>query len=348
MNLQPSRRTTIAVVGFAAVAVVALALWYFAPTESESLAESPGTSEPVMEEIGESAIAESPEVPADSGNQVQPAKRIVHVPDTRKPQAPGSDLDPTNVTAAELGAFASQALERALEGDLAVAPNLAYLVNGCSHSVPLNASALEEFVAQFRQMTQRSEVAGDPVPPEGRVHNRLWPNPPGFEIRRFPTDQLNRLHLSEWMQGCLQVLGRFNEDTRKELEHLARNGNVIARYLYAMWRPRLTLASDALERLIEWQINALEFSYANLEEGQIAGVLAFSESYSSALFTGFDFGLSLAMKKAAWECGVDSDELREFLGSYGDEQITSLHAGVLRMTREEFERLVTSFAERCR
>jgi hypothetical protein len=54
------------------------------------------------------------------------------------------------------------------------------------------------------------------------------------------------------------------------------------------------------------------------------------------------------MQKAAWECGFDSDELREFLGSYGDEPITSLHAGVLRMTGEEFDRLVASLTERCR
>jgi hypothetical protein len=57
-------------------------------------------------------------------------------------------------------------------------------------------------------MAEQSEVAGDPVPRKGRVYHRLWPNPPGFEIRRFPTDQQNRLHLSEWMQGCLFSLLR--------------------------------------------------------------------------------------------------------------------------------------------
>jgi hypothetical protein len=65
-----------------------------------------------------------------------------------------------------------------------------------------------------------------------------------------------------------------------------------------------------------------------------------------ALFTGIDLGLSIAMAKAALECGYDSAQIRRDVERFGDENaLLRRWAGI---TSDELEVLVTALSERCR
>ena len=108
---------------------------------------------------------------------------------------------------------------------------------------------------------------------------------------------------ARWIRPSMAI---WTEATRKQLEELARDGHVIARYIYATWAPQWALGPESFGQFTEYQTNALEFSFANLKEGEIAGLLAFGLSYWGPHFTPFFPDLGTAFMKAALDCGLQS------------------------------------------
>jgi hypothetical protein len=279
---------------------------------------------------------------------MDPAKRIVHVPDTRSEPAGQVHDEIEEVTGGNVASIAALSAEKALNGDLRSARDLTNLMIVCSNLVPRDEEGLQREIQRFNEEAARIAERGNPLPDEGRPKSGREFGSGLVELKVFPTEAQNRRHLTEWYRGCREVSALLNEKTREELAALARNGHVVARYLYAMWRPQLGSDEDALERRMRWQMNAVEFSYANLEEGELAGLLAFSQSYSEAIFTGTDLGLSFSMAKAALECGFESEAISwrmEHLRSRPDSDLLWRIAGI---DPDEFDALVAEFSSRCR
>ena len=123
----------------------------------------------------------------------------------------------------------------------------------------------------------------------------------GMIVMIYPTEAQNRDYLSQWHEQCERARSLFNHDLRRRLEKLAQNGHVMARYLYASWKPSMTIDSGVFERTTRWHLNATDFSYANLEEGELAGMIAIGESYIYGGFTSHNLRLGLFTLRAASE-----------------------------------------------
>jgi hypothetical protein len=81
---------------------------------------------------------------------------------------------------------------------------------------------------------------------------------------------------------CVSLLSEKSGELGRKLEDLARAGNQMARFLYAMWAPNdeLSLLLGG-ELLLEFETKALAFTVSNLDEGSALGLLALGLSYSS-------------------------------------------------------------------
>ena len=103
----------------------------------------------------------------------------------------------------------------------------------------------------------------------------------------------------------------------------------MARYLYAVWepgrvvgmqwatkaelRPLENYQSGTFENSLNWQLNALDFSYQNLMEGKIAGLLAFAESYMGGKFTRSDSFLTMSLLEAVLMCDPSLNRVERLL-----------------------------------
>jgi hypothetical protein len=120
-----------------------------------------------------------------------------------------------------------------------------------------------------------------------------------------------------WRQHdqCQSVEGLFSNDLRGRIERLAEQGNPQARYLYAMWPPeRSVFSTRSTLELLDYHNRALEFTWANLDQGEWLGLMAMGQSYSSSgrsLFTASDHALGRVFLMAAELCGLENDWLNE-------------------------------------
>lgn len=157
---------------------------------------------------------------------------------------------------------------------------------------------------------------------ERRVANRMHAyvlvaeQNPGFPIR--DESEVRERHL-ETYKACQFWDALFDQKMRKELEQLANSGHAIARYMYAMWAPRISGQADAFFVQQEWSQKAMEFSLTNLTEGELAGFLVFVHAYGgSTSFTARDSDLSYAFLAAAVDCGLDLPQFTHQLESAFD------------------------------
>jgi hypothetical protein len=99
---------------------------------------------------------------------------------------------------------------------------------------------------------------------------------------------------------------------------------------------------------MEWQIDALEFSQANLEAGEIAGLLAFGFSYEQAIFTGGSQALSIAFLRAAQQCGADLIPYNDFIADVFENEDYIRHVTQQSgMRTEDMLALEADLAARC-
>jgi len=314
MRFHLSRRSILAVVGILAVLVLVIAAWFQSLPEFEQVlstgdvVDSPETPAPLplLEE-------ESPGSDMTPMEGLESSKRIVHVPDTRTESPDLDQLWIEDVTGTTVAEFAEQSITKALDGDLEVGLKFRHLQEICSPAyTPPDQIGLDTEVRKMTKFAEDKAAAGAPIPPEGKPYKTTFPVwGTGLSTRVFPNAEQSRSHLNQWQQGCRDLSLLLNDELRNELEKLAREGHVFARHLYALWKPDSGTDQQALDRRLRWQMNAIEFTYANLTEGQVAGVIAFGESYIYALFTDLDLEMGLSLLGAALKCGYESKMIQD-------------------------------------
>ena len=346
MSLNRNRRPIFMIVGaVGAVIFVALVLWNRPQPEIEPVNESPAHGAPSAETAVEPDVsAETPEEPAQDGGSQEGARRIVQVPDTR-PTATVKGTPSNPLTSPAVTEFAAEAIEASLSGDLQSSDDLLHLQQACTIWIPRNEAGMQRAVDDAMSYVARAEEAGDPVPPDGQMKMRYTVGNLALEQRIYPTEQQNREHLAEWSAGCRNVRKFFDRETRADLELLARDGHVMARYLYALWVPEVTANPRTLEEYVQWERNALEFSGANVEEGELAGLVAFAYSFHNPAFTGGNVALGAVLWRAAYECGYTPNGRTYVFEPFKEGDHELRHTD---LSAEELNVLVAQFAEKCR
>ena len=115
----------------------------------------------------------------------------------------------------------------------------------------------------------------------------------------FPTLEQNLTRQTTLFDECSRMRTVFTDELRKQLDQLAQDGDVMARYLYAVWPPVLTFSVESVESDWDWSRKAYTYSAENLAQGEPAGLLAFGQSYSHGLFTRTNGPLGEAVMRAA-------------------------------------------------
>lgn len=346
MKPNPSRRSIFLIIGaIGAVVLVVLLLWTAPQPEIESITESPAHGAPSAETAVEPDVsAETSGEVADDDETQNGARRIVQVPDTRT-ATPDEETPAKPLTSTAVAEFAAEAIEASLNGDMESADDLLNLQRACTTSIPRNEAGIQDVVEDVMRYVADAEEAGITVPHDGQLNMRYIVGNLAMERRVYPTEQQNREHLAEWSAGCRNVRKFFDRETREDLELLARDGHVMARYLYALWVPEVTADPSTLDEYIQWERKALEFSSANVEKGELAGLVAFANSFTSTAFTGRNIALGSVLWKAAFECGYTPNGRTYLFEPFkeGDHELryTDLSA-------EELNALVAQFAEICR
>lgn len=230
-----------------------------------------------VESLGEGTIDAQPQPKSV-------AKTLVKVPQG-KPKSRNSDLndDLAILLLENPEEYTRQNLEAALSGDLYAGVRLSDELRRCQ-GVPKTDHDIDlEIIDQIA----RTNLMRDSNP------DRDYPTDVSIRER-----QLNRYHL------CRQKTGIFTDQLREKLDRLAQEGNVVARYLYATWRPDNITDPNYVLTLQEWTLKANEYSFLNMEQGEVAGLMAFGAAYTHAqLFTGGDTVLGHSFILAAYICG---------------------------------------------
>jgi hypothetical protein len=257
----------------------------------------------IVEEPTEQELEPEQEAPAESRKGT--ARRIVHVTGEIASQALDTDIETVNSD--NIVERTSQNLEAALNGDMEAA-HFVYEARETCNQIPRNQNLIERIARTRTDMAVQMQGSGIPVPPEGTTGDR------GVDAF-FPTLEQNQQHWTKWYDACSRFEETFGAKMRRQLETLANNGNVIARYLYATWKPVSRLTVVSFEEMQEWQMKALDYSYANLQEGEALGLLAFGVSYRWALFTASSFDFGFALQKAAVDCGISHPAIMSFVNA---------------------------------
>ena len=172
---------------------------------------------------------------------------------------------------------------------------------------------LEKRIERTHTQVERDIKRGRELPARAdrRVPFRITANP-----------DINRSNLQDWFDACQRVRNTLTQDFREQLESQALAGNVMARYLYAVWPPGELDLGEAFVQQYRWEGLAREFSEANLESGEVAGLMAFGDSYRGGWFTSKNDDLAMAFTLAAFQCGFEPVSL----GKYLDARINRLMA----------------------
>jgi len=267
------------------------------------------------------------------------AKWIVHVPGSldSEHQTP-IDSNPENTTPENVDGMVRINLEAALDGNLEAGNYVQWALKSCEN-VPLNSDMLERMIQSYTDWAGQMKAEGTPIPPEGNYGGRN-----DFSAQ-FPTETQNREHLTKVSQACERINSIFTSDLRQELMGMAEKGHVLARYLYATWRPMPGLTPASWDLMQDWQLNALQFTYANLDEREAAGLLAFGQSYSRGLFTPSVLSLALALQKAALDCGIEASNVQSFVSEMLSDSSLRFRDG---STMHDVLVMADHLADRCR
>ena len=210
--------------------------------------------------------------------------------------------DVMSLKADQLPDFVRKKLDAALQGDLEAALMVHEARSKC-WTVPGSEKALEQRVANMNRRAKNVlKKEGAIESPTGSSPNQL-----------FETEAENRAHQLRWFLACQQMRQVYENDYRAKILDRAQEGDVVARYLYAIWPPPDGLPLHDFLNWQQWQSLAQQFSMKNLEEGEVAGVLAYAQANSSIdsfLPTrNINNRRSLAFYIAARDCGFQSTRI---------------------------------------
>jgi len=232
------------------------------------------------------------------------AKQIVFVPPGKYLNEPFLDIN--EVTPKTLNEFSSFNLDLAISGDLDAAYNVLLARNRCNNA-PRTPKGIELRVLQKLLFAQK-------LIEKNKLFDTDAPESPD---KVFPTERENLANQKRWHQACRKQVELFDESLRNRLDSLAQQGHVVARYLYAIWPPEYLNYANAFLLQQEWESKAREYSMLNLEAGEVAGLLAFGNSYlSTRLFTRYDIYMGYGLYKAAFECGFSGQGVQSVVNIY--------------------------------
>ncbi|KAA9130986.1 hypothetical protein F3N42_11595 [Marinihelvus fidelis] len=213
-----------------------------------------------------------------------------------QPQDPD---DPAIADALEQVAKSETDLDLAMQGDIEAADRLASYINrGCRHA-PRSTEALNRTLDTF----QRSLAQADSVSAR----------------RNFEASIHGTTVMFHACAKILETVGNAGEDIKR----LAQSGDVVARYIYALWPPELANEDSPLLAQTEWELLARDFIFQNIESGEPLGLVALGGSYNSGTFTPQNNALGLGLLMAAANCGLvhpPTEKLLKRLAESSDEQ----------------------------
>lgn len=183
-------------------------------------------------------------------------------------------------------------LESALTGDTEQAIEVSNLMRICN--TDYKEDYIQTQLAHFKNIKSTSEI--------------LMQFGNGQEVS-FKDFESIESYLWNMHDKCRAVGNLFEDDLRERIKLLADNGMVTARYLFALWPPKQTgvISEDTLKSL-EYQNDALDYTWRNVDEHEALGVLAFAQSYSivMGLFTPSNRLQGIYFLIAANKCGLSS------------------------------------------
>jgi hypothetical protein len=245
-----------------------------------------------FDSFGSSAGMDEPALP--DLDTLSFARRIAHVPSNTNA---GLYQNIDEIDESEIEEFTNTNLTEALAGDINAANRVVHALRKCKE-VPNSKEAVE---FEVNRMVQRYERMAE-------NHNRNRTYPGETELRERSTSQY---------ENCKFNKSLFTTDLRQQLERMANQGHVAARYLYALWPPEVFGRPDAFLLQQEWSEKALNFTLANLTMGETAGLLAFGQSYANnGMFTTSDRYLGTAFIIAAIDCGLELEYYASYVESF--------------------------------
>lgn len=291
--------------------------WIYDRGDTRPSNESSGLTTPAAVQKPEiSSVTELSEEGADADVEQDRkfARAITQVPPGNSdPDTTESFLNDINaVIPQNLDRFTRHNLEAAISGDLNAGLRVSRARKRCVYR-PYSPGAIERRVAMRTEAVQHIQESGEPYPEHRSFHFK----------NDYPTETEIREDEEGWRDACRLQAELFNDELRKRLDHLAQQGHVVARYLYASWPPKYLRSADGFSLQQEWEAKAREYSLLNLDEGEIAGLLVFGQSYAgSSLFTRQDRSLSHALYIAAIDCGFTDRNLQIRVDSYLEAELS--------------------------
>lgn len=217
------------------------------------------------------------------------AKRLVFIPDNN-PDRSQSDRE----IDVEFQHSVNQMVESSLTGKKEGAIALSQLFNQCSVEF--------EHEAQIRSRLQMTDQTGF----NPQAHYSLG----NGEMRKFESVEAYEIFLWERFDQCRVIRNIFVGNLHERISLLADYGNPVARYLFAMWPPSGgMLGTDNMSEWLEYQSQALEYTWQNIDEHEPLGLLAFGQSFRSSrpgFFTAVKHQYAQAFLMAAKKCGLSS------------------------------------------
>ena len=220
---------------------------------------------------------------------------------------PGSDPDTPQAEQApesEFQKFVKKMVETSLEGTVEDSIVLGQLMNQCG-GVPRNE---KQFKNNLQTMNRK-------------FHPGKKLNLAGGQNMSFASINEYEVHMQEKYDQCQDIRGIFKNDLHKQIARQAAKGNKIARYLYAMWPPSLggRFRGGKMPEWLEYQNEALSYTWQNIDEGEPLGLMAFGQSFNNVdggFFTPTNHRYAQAFFLAAKKCGLESTWLDATVNKY--------------------------------
>jgi hypothetical protein len=231
---------------------------------------------------------------------------MTRVPDTRSTRdndTPSTDI--RDISAGNIGNLIQANLENALNDDMASAYFVVQARRVCGRFSDTPGD-LEKRIERTNRKVERDIKRGRELP-TGARNDLPW--------SATGDKEENRAHLESWYDACQNVQSMFTQDLRQQLELLALNGDVMAGYLYASWPLDQLDTGKAFDQQYRWEELARGFSRSNMDRGEVAGLMAFAQSYMNGWFTVRNGDLALAFSIAALNCGFETSSSRNFLSN---------------------------------
>ena len=248
-----------------------------------------------METIEEQTVTDEAGETTEKGQ----AKTIVHVTESGPDS---SQLNPEPES--EFQQLVKQMVESSLAGTVEDSITLGRLMNQCG-GVPRNEGQIKKNLKNMNKKFSRGKKLG-----LGNDQSRTFENFSEYEV-----------YAQEKVDQCRVIRSIFKNDLHKQIARQAAKGNKIARYLYAMWPPSLggRFRAGKMPEWLQYQNEALAYTWQNIDEGEPLGLLAFGQSFGNVgggFFTPTNFRYAQAFFQAAKKCGLESQWVDGEIGKY--------------------------------